>query len=75
MGWDENTRKKNSEVDFAYMAAIWTPNADAESLRMILDWNHWIFLLDDRAYSSCTFPYSHVPILGDRFYQLHAAYS
>lgn len=48
MGWDEKTRKKNSSTDFAYMTAIWSPEADAESLRMILDYNNWVFLFDDR---------------------------
>lgn len=52
MGWDEKTRKKNSSADFAYMTAIWSPEADAESLRMILDYNNWIFLFDDRMFRS-----------------------
>ncbi|KAK7702856.1 hypothetical protein SLS64_009467 [Diaporthe eres] len=29
------------------MTAIWSPEADAESLRMILDYNNWVFLFDD----------------------------
>lgn len=50
MGWDEKTCKKNSSADFAYMTAIWSPEADAESLRMILDYNNWVFLFDDRMF-------------------------
>lgn len=52
MGWDEKTRKKNSSADFAYMVAIWSPEADAESLRMILDYNNWLFLFDDGVFRS-----------------------
>lgn len=52
MGWDEKTRKKNSSADFAYMTAIWSPEADASSLRMILDYNNWVFLFDDRVFRS-----------------------
>lgn len=48
MGWDEKTRKKNSVADLAYIVGMWSPNADPESLRMLLDWNNWIFLFDDR---------------------------
>lgn len=48
MGWDKKTRKKNSMVDFAYLVGIWSPNAGPESLRMMLDWDNWIFLFDDR---------------------------
>lgn len=59
MEWDEKRRKKNSTTDFAYMTALWIPKADAESLRMILDWNHWIFLFDDRVFPSWSLCFSH----------------
>ena len=48
MEWDEKNRKKNSAADFAYVVALWSPNADAPSLRMYLDCMNWVFLFDDR---------------------------
>ncbi|KAI3393167.1 hypothetical protein diail_4655 [Diaporthe ilicicola] len=50
---DEKAAKKNSKVDFAYMTAIWSPTSNAEALRTILDWNHWIFFYDDLYDEGC----------------------
>jgi hypothetical protein len=36
--WDARNRR----VDLAYLASIWAPNCDAEALRMMVDWNHWV---------------------------------
>ncbi|KAI0393303.1 Presilphiperfolan-8-beta-ol synthase [Xylariaceae sp. FL0594] len=48
MKMDERTNQKNARVDLCYLASIWAPNADEEALRMMLDWNHWVFLFDDQ---------------------------
>ncbi|KAI1163815.1 Presilphiperfolan-8-beta-ol synthase [Nemania serpens] len=45
---DENMAKRNSKADFAYMNAIWAPNADEEAYRMMVDWHHWVFAFDDQ---------------------------
>ncbi|KAI9035559.1 terpene synthase family protein [Aspergillus affinis] len=39
---------RNSKVDLAYLASIWAPYCDEEALRMMVDWNHWVFLFDDQ---------------------------
>ncbi|KAI1107633.1 Presilphiperfolan-8-beta-ol synthase [Jackrogersella minutella] len=48
MNWDEKTNARGVTVDMCYLASIWAPDADEESLRMFLDWNYWIFLFDDQ---------------------------
>lgn len=48
MKMDEKTSAKNTRVDLCYLASIWAPDADEEALRMMLDWNHWVFLFDDQ---------------------------
>ncbi|OTB10482.1 hypothetical protein K445DRAFT_70183 [Daldinia sp. EC12] len=48
MKMDEKASDKNSKVDFCYMICIWAPDADEEALRIMLDWNNWIFLFDDQ---------------------------
>ncbi|KAI1479684.1 terpenoid synthase [Daldinia eschscholtzii] len=48
MKMDEKASDKNSKVDFCYMICIWAPNTDEEALRIMLDWNNWIFLFDDQ---------------------------
>ncbi|KAI0169616.1 Presilphiperfolan-8-beta-ol synthase [Hypoxylon sp. FL1284] len=48
MNWDEKTSAKNTRVDLCYLASIWAPEADEDALRMMLDWNHWVFLFDDQ---------------------------
>ncbi|OTA98480.1 hypothetical protein M426DRAFT_69724 [Hypoxylon sp. CI-4A] len=45
---DEKARAKNTRVDLCYLVSIWAPDADEEALRMMLDWNHWVFLFDDQ---------------------------
>ncbi|KAI0410412.1 Presilphiperfolan-8-beta-ol synthase [Xylaria grammica] len=48
MNMDEKTSAKNTRADFCFLASIWAPNADEEALRMLLDWNHWVFHFDDQ---------------------------
>ncbi|OTA61599.1 Presilphiperfolan-8-beta-ol synthase [Hypoxylon sp. EC38] len=48
MKMDEKTSAKNAKVDLCYLASIWAPDADDVALRMMLDWNHWVFLFDDQ---------------------------
>ena len=31
-----------SKVDFAYLASIWAPSCDEDTLRMMVDWTHWV---------------------------------
>ncbi|KAJ6002360.1 Presilphiperfolan-8-beta-ol synthase [Penicillium sp. IBT 35674x] len=45
---DEKWASRNSRVDLAYLASIWAPTCDEEALRMMVDWNHWVFLFDDQ---------------------------
>ncbi|KAK4032622.1 isoprenoid synthase domain-containing protein [Parachaetomium inaequale] len=48
MGKDKKWAERNTRVDLCYLASIWAPEADEEALRMMLDWNHWVFLFDDQ---------------------------
>ncbi|KAI1419590.1 Presilphiperfolan-8-beta-ol synthase [Xylaria sp. FL1777] len=48
MNMDEKTSSRNTRVDLCFLASIWAPDADEEALRMMLDWNHWVFLFDDQ---------------------------
>ncbi|KAI0850474.1 terpenoid synthase [Daldinia vernicosa] len=41
MKMDEKTSARNKRVDFCYLGALWAPDADEESLRVLLDWCHW----------------------------------
>ncbi|KAL2786795.1 isoprenoid synthase domain-containing protein [Aspergillus keveii] len=45
---DEKWASRNSKVDLCYLASIWAPYCDEEALRMMVDWNHWVFLFDDQ---------------------------
>ncbi|KGO75960.1 Terpenoid synthase [Penicillium italicum] len=45
---DEKWASRNTKVDLAYLASIWAPTCDQEALRMMIDWNHWVFLFDDQ---------------------------
>ncbi|KAK0387053.1 hypothetical protein NLU13_5366 [Sarocladium strictum] len=38
---------RNAKADFAFLVAWWAPNADAEALRTLIDWQHWAFPWDD----------------------------
>lgn len=45
---DSETAKKWKKLDIAYMSAISAPEADLETLRLMNDWNGWVFSFDDR---------------------------
>ncbi|KAI0145598.1 Presilphiperfolan-8-beta-ol synthase [Xylariaceae sp. FL1272] len=48
MNFDERMAARNARVDLCFLASIWAPHADETALRMMLDWNHWVFLFDDQ---------------------------
>jgi hypothetical protein len=48
MGADAKWSQRNSRVDLCYLASIWAPECDAAALRIMVDWNHWVFLFDDQ---------------------------
>ncbi|KAI0206676.1 Presilphiperfolan-8-beta-ol synthase [Astrocystis sublimbata] len=48
MHMDEKMSARNTRVDLCFLASIWAPDADEDALRMMLDWNHWVFLFDDQ---------------------------
>ncbi|KAI0593107.1 Presilphiperfolan-8-beta-ol synthase [Biscogniauxia sp. FL1348] len=39
---------KNSRADMAYLASLWAPNCDEDTLRVLVDWCHWLILFDDQ---------------------------
>ncbi|RHZ53952.1 hypothetical protein CDV55_104405 [Aspergillus turcosus] len=45
---DDKWASRNSRVDLCFLASIWAPYCDEEALRMMVDWNHWVFLFDDQ---------------------------
>ncbi|PKX94108.1 terpene synthase family protein [Aspergillus novofumigatus IBT 16806] len=45
---DQQRASRNSRVDLCFLASIWAPYCDDEALRMMVDWNHWVFLFDDQ---------------------------
>jgi hypothetical protein len=45
---DDKTASIWSRLDIAYMSAISAPNADLETLKLMNDWNGWVFAFDDR---------------------------
>ncbi|OBS15789.1 hypothetical protein FPOA_12190 [Fusarium poae] len=44
---DDKTASIWSRLDIAYMSAISAPNADLETLKLMNDWNGWVFAFDD----------------------------
>ncbi|KAK7954637.1 hypothetical protein PG988_015331 [Apiospora saccharicola] len=49
LGYSEKQAARNSRADFAYMVSWWVgPDCDAETLRTLIDWNHWAFYWDDQ---------------------------
>ncbi|KAK8001560.1 Presilphiperfolan-8-beta-ol synthase [Apiospora marii] len=49
LGYSEKQAARNSRADFAYMVSWWVgPHCDAETLRLLIDWNHWAFYWDDQ---------------------------
>lgn len=45
---DDKTASIWSRLDIAYMSAICAPRADVETLKLMNDWNGWVFGFDDR---------------------------
>lgn len=39
---------RNAKADFAFLVSWWAPNADAEAIRTLVDWQHWAFPWDDQ---------------------------
>ncbi|KAF7596078.1 hypothetical protein BBP40_003340 [Aspergillus hancockii] len=48
IGATDKWTSRNVRVDLAYLASTWAPYCDAEALRVMIDWNHWVFLFDDQ---------------------------
>ncbi|KAJ3557354.1 hypothetical protein NPX13_g9945 [Xylaria arbuscula] len=48
MKWDKKASAKNTRTDLCYLVALWAPTCDEEALRVMLDWQHWVFLFDDQ---------------------------
>lgn len=53
---DEKTASTWKKLDIAYMSAISAPNASVESLKLMNDWNGWVFAFDDRKSSLTPYP-------------------
>jgi len=39
---------KNASVELGFLCSTWVPTAGADALRTFFDYNHWVFLFDDR---------------------------
>ncbi|KAF3067021.1 Presilphiperfolan-8-beta-ol synthase [Daldinia childiae] len=48
MNMDKKTNAKNRKVDFGYIGAIWVPDADKDSLKVLFNWCYWLFFFDDQ---------------------------
>ncbi|KXX79864.1 Presilphiperfolan-8-beta-ol synthase [Madurella mycetomatis] len=44
---DDKTASVWSRLDIAYMSAICAPRSDIETLKLLNDWNGWVFAFDD----------------------------
>lgn len=53
---DSQTAHKWNKLDIAYMSAISAPDADLETLRLMNDWNGWVFAFDDRKWARSFIP-------------------
>ncbi|KAI1841069.1 hypothetical protein JX266_012727 [Neoarthrinium moseri] len=47
MKMDEETATVWRRLDISYMSAICAPHADLETLKLMNDWNGWVFAFDD----------------------------
>lgn len=47
---DDVMAHKWKKLDIAYMSAICAPRADLETLKLMNDWNGWVFAFDDRMF-------------------------
>ena len=45
---DDAWSAKNASVELGFLCSTWAPTAGAEALRTLFDYNHWVFLFDDR---------------------------
>ncbi|KGO43194.1 Terpenoid synthase [Penicillium expansum] len=45
---DDKYAAKLSEIDFAYLTAIWAPSCGEDAFQVLVDWSTWIFLFDDQ---------------------------
>lgn len=48
---DSETANKWKRLDIAYMSAISAPDTDLKTLRLMNDWNGWVFAFDDREWA------------------------
>ena len=47
---DDKLARKWAKLDIAYMSAICAPRASLEVLKLMNDWNGWVFAFDDRKF-------------------------
>ncbi|KAK0726089.1 isoprenoid synthase domain-containing protein [Lasiosphaeris hirsuta] len=45
---DEAWSAKNASVELGFLCSTWAPTASADALRVLFDYNHWVFLFDDQ---------------------------
>ncbi|KAK4209967.1 Presilphiperfolan-8-beta-ol synthase [Rhypophila decipiens] len=45
---DEKWSAKNQSVELGWLCSTWASTANAEALRTLFDYNHWVFLFDDQ---------------------------
>lgn len=57
---DSETARKWDKLDIAYMSAICAPYANLETLRLMNDWNGWVFTFDDRKWTRCLIPLNYI---------------
>jgi hypothetical protein len=41
---------KNASIELGFLCSTWAPTASADALRTLFDYNHWVFLFDDRTF-------------------------
>ncbi|KAK3343688.1 isoprenoid synthase domain-containing protein [Lasiosphaeria hispida] len=45
---DDSWSAKNASIELGFLCSTWAPTANADALRTLFDYNHWVFLFDDQ---------------------------
>lgn len=45
---DDTWSAKNASIELGFLCSTWAPTANADALRTLFDYNHWVFLFDDQ---------------------------
>ncbi|KAK3315613.1 Presilphiperfolan-8-beta-ol synthase [Apodospora peruviana] len=45
---DAKWSAKNASIELGFLCSTWAPASDADALRTLFDYNHWVFLFDDQ---------------------------